>query len=106
MNIRKCFFKPENEQVKLEIGIDMSSGNIDEYKAQSIAKEINSAAQNKEKDIFENDIMDKIEYISRRNLKDCSNYAVGVFNGRELHVTSLKGKNIDCICSCFNCLLN
>lgn len=92
MNIRKCFVKPQNQQVKLEVGIDLDSSNVDDIRAQAIAKEVNSAAKNKEKEtVFENGIMDKVTHVSSRILKDCSGIAVGAFNGRELHVTSLKG---------------
>lgn len=78
--------------MKLEVGIDMRSNNIDENRAQTIAKEIDNVTKSKEKDVvFENDIVDKVEYVSTKVLRDCSDYAVGAFNGREMHITSLKG---------------
>lgn len=92
MSIRKCFIKPLNEIVKHDAGIEMNSINIDENRAERIAREVDAAARSKEKEtVFENDIMDKVEYLSTKALKNSGDYAVGAFNGKEMHITSVKG---------------
>lgn len=39
---------------------------------------------------FISDLMDKIVLTSERTLSDCSNFAVGIFQDDELHLTPLK----------------
>lgn len=94
MNIRKCFFKPENDEIKLEMGINMESQNVDTVQAQAIAEEYNGTSDTRGQDkelIFENNIMDKIVLSSTQAVKDPSQFAIGSFNGREYHITPLKG---------------
>lgn len=98
MNVRKCFFKPQNEEVKFEMDINMQSSMIDTIRAEEIAVEVDGPKGVKKKDkavVFENGIVDKVIFLSSKVVKDSSNYAIGVFNGKELHLTSLKG-NSDC----------
>lgn len=86
--------KPQNELVKLEVAIDTSAGNFDEDRAESIAREVNAAAKsNKEKEtetVFGNDLVDKVEMMSVKVLRE-HEYVVGAFNGKEMHLTSVKG---------------
>lgn len=94
MNIRKCCIKPQNEQVKLEMNVNMESNNIDENRARTMAKDTDGGVNDKEKDItFENNVVDKVLYASSKVIKECNNYVIAVYNGRELHVTSLKGNH-------------
>lgn len=96
-NIRKAFFKPENQEVKLDVELNVESPNFDAIKAEDIARDVDSNKDNRkgEKEtIFENDIMDKIILQSCKGVRDPSKYAIGSFNGKELHLTPLKGKNI------------
>lgn len=93
LNVKKSFLKPINEFVKLDVAMEMNSINVDEVRAENIALEVDAVARSKEKEtVFENDIVDKIEMMSSKVLKDCGEFAVGVFNGTEMHVTSVKGK--------------
>lgn len=56
-----------------------------------MASEVDTVAKSKEKDIvFESGLVDKVEVLSGKVLKD-GDYAVGAFNGKEMHVTSVKG---------------
>jgi len=40
--------------------------------------------------LFISGLMDKIVLTSERTLSDCSNFAVGIFQDDELHITPLK----------------
>lgn len=92
LNIRKCFLKPLNEVVKHEVGMEMNSMNVDENRAESLARDVDAVAKSKGKEtIFENEIMDKVEFLSTKAIRNCSDYAVGAFNGKEIHITSVKG---------------
>lgn len=86
--------KPQNELVKLEVAIDVSASNFDEERAESIAREVNAAAKNnKEKEtetVFENDIVDRVDMVSVKVLRE-HECVVGAFNGKEMHLTSVKG---------------
>lgn len=97
MNIRNCFFKPQNQEVKLEVEINMESTNFDSAKAEAIAAEIDGTPDTQKKDkevVFENGIVDKVLFTSNKVVDDVGQYAVGVFNGRELHLTALKGMSL------------
>lgn len=77
--------------MKIEVRIDTVSSNFDEDKAESVAREVDAVAKNKEKEsVFKNDIVDKVEVSSAKVVKSYE-YAVGAFNGKEMHVTSVKG---------------
>ncbi|KAK9754708.1 RPC5 protein [Popillia japonica] len=93
-NVRKAYFKPANQEVKLEVELNTESPNFDPVKAEDIAREVdsNKEAKKGEKEVFfENDIMDKITLQSCKAVKDPRKYAVGLYNGKELHLTPLKG---------------
>ncbi|KRT81897.1 hypothetical protein AMK59_6330, partial [Oryctes borbonicus] len=92
-NVKKSFFKPENQEVKLEVELNVNSPNFDTIKAEDIARDVdsNKDTQKDEKEVsFENDIMDKIVLKSCKAVKDPRKYAVGLYNGKELHLTSIK----------------
>lgn len=97
MNIKNCFFKPQNQEVKLTVDINMQSANFDVSKAEAIAADIDGTAETRknEKEVtFENGIVDKVLFKSSKVVDDVGKYAVGIFNGRELHLTALKGRYI------------
>ncbi|XP_066587865.1 DNA-directed RNA polymerase III subunit RPC5 [Prorops nasuta] len=89
----KSAIKPENQEVRLEIAIDTESINYDGKKGEQIA--INADGSKNEKDdderVFDSHLMDKTVLTSSRALPHCSNYAVGVLQDGELHITPLKG---------------
>ncbi|CAG9857067.1 unnamed protein product [Phyllotreta striolata] len=91
--INKCFFKPANKEVKLELSIDTDSPNFDTGRAEIIAHEVDKDTE-KSKDAgkyFENEIVDKVLLQSSNSIKNPDKYAVAVYNGKEIHLTSLKG---------------
>ncbi|KAL1517071.1 hypothetical protein ABEB36_000883 [Hypothenemus hampei] len=90
--VKSCMFKPQNRDVKLEMSLDTASPSFDSGRAELIAHEIDGDINaGKDKNIyFENEIVDKIYLKSNRNVKDNQNYAVAAFNGREIHLTSIK----------------
>ncbi|GJQ72361.1 hypothetical protein Trydic_g3446 [Trypoxylus dichotomus] len=93
-DVKKAFFKPENQEVKLEVELNVESPNFDTVKAEDIARDVDSSkdTQKGEKEVFfENDIMDKIVLKSCNAVKDPKKYAVGLYNGKELHLTPIKG---------------
>lgn len=93
MNIGKCFVKPQNQQVKLEMDINMHSSNFDAERAEAIAKEVNSAASAKKEDkVFEDGIVNKVMFNSTKAVQDADQYAVAIYNGKEFHLTPLNGE--------------
>lgn len=102
LNIRNCFFKPNNQEVKLEADINMESSNFDTFKAEMIANEINDSPEVRKKEkeaIFESGIVDKVLFSSSKVVDDVDKYAIAVFNGREFHLTALKGRYPHSFCS-------
>lgn len=94
MSIRKCLVKPQNQEVKLEMDIHMESSSVDGVKAEMIAKNVDGSLDQRKKNqevMFENGVVDKVTYVSSKAVKNPEKYAVGVFNGKELHLTPLKG---------------
>lgn len=91
LNIKRCFYKPVNEEVKLEIGLDTNSPNFDVGKAEIIAHE-SDGGKGKEKPMyFENEIVDKVFLQSSKCIRNPEKYAVAAYNGKEIHISSIKG---------------
>ncbi|CAH1109394.1 unnamed protein product [Psylliodes chrysocephalus] len=89
--IKKCFYKPENEQVKLELGIDVDSPNFDTRRAEIIAQEVDKEPEKNNTKYFENEIVDKVLLHSNKTVRDANKYAVALYNGKEIHLTALTG---------------
>ncbi|XP_011308501.1 DNA-directed RNA polymerase III subunit RPC5 [Fopius arisanus] len=87
----KTAIKPENQEVRIEVGIDIGGPNYDHRKGEWIVENSTSESIKTKEKLFDGHMMDKIVLQSSRALPDCSNYAVGVFQDGELHVTPLKG---------------
>lgn len=62
-------------------------------RAELIAHEIDgeSSTNSQKKMYFENNIVDKVFLKSNRCLREEANYAVAAYNGREIHLTGVKG---------------
>ncbi|XP_011634494.1 DNA-directed RNA polymerase III subunit RPC5-like [Pogonomyrmex barbatus] len=89
----KISIKPENQKIRIEIAMDtLNKYSYDHDMGKQLAFNTNeqSTRKNDEK-IFDSDLMDKLVLTSERALPDCSNFAVGVFQDDELHITPLKG---------------
>ena len=73
--------------------------HYDKSKGEQIALNVDGSTSNQKSDdeiTYGRGIMDRITLSSQKSVKDPSRYAVGIFNGSELHITPLKGKlNID-----------
>lgn len=93
MNVRKAHFKPKNQEVRIEMAIDPSSKNFDLFKAEQLARDVDGPPSGLKKSdaVFENDIVDKIMYTSTKTVKNASKYSIGVYNGKEFHITPLSG---------------
>ncbi|XP_050511536.1 DNA-directed RNA polymerase III subunit RPC5 [Diabrotica virgifera virgifera] len=91
--IKSCFFKPKNQEVKLELGIDTRSPNFDTGRAEIIAHEVDKESDKTKKNpkFFENEVVDKVFLQSSKTVQDANRYAVAVYNGKEVHLTSLSG---------------
>lgn len=91
--------KPNQQKVELTIGLNASCPNYDKSKGEQIALNVDGSTSNQKSDdeiTYGRGIMDRITLSSQKSVKDPSRYAVGIFNGSELHITPLKGKlNID-----------
>ncbi|XP_024940952.1 DNA-directed RNA polymerase III subunit RPC5 isoform X2 [Cephus cinctus] len=92
--ILKSSIKPENQEVCLEVAVDTHSANYDHSKGEQIAINVDGSSRHGTEDeekLFDSTLMDKTVLESSRALPDCSNYAVGVFQDGDLHITPLKG---------------
>lgn len=70
----------------------MRSSNFDADRAEMIAKEVNGAAGAKKEDkVFEDGIVNKVTFDSSKAVPDADQYAVAIYNGKEFHLTPLKG---------------
>ncbi|XP_029043499.1 DNA-directed RNA polymerase III subunit RPC5 [Osmia bicornis bicornis] len=90
----KSSIKPENQEVLIEVAIDTQSVNYDQSKGEQIAINADGEAksdQDEDEKAFDSNFMDKTVLQSSRALPNCSNYAVGIFQDGELHITPLKG---------------
>lgn len=93
-NIKTSAVKPNNQEVRLEIGLNVNSANFDVSKAEEIAINADGAPGWREEGnslMFESNIMDKQVLTSCKSVEDCSKYAVGVVHGNEIHITPVKG---------------
>ncbi|XP_031837330.1 RNA polymerase III subunit E isoform X2 [Nomia melanderi] len=92
--ILKSSIKPQNQEVLLEVAIDTHSVNYDQSKGEQIAINADGDAKNEQEEeekAFDSNYMDKTVLHSSRALPNCSNYAIGVFQEGELHLTPLRG---------------
>ncbi|KAG7209766.1 hypothetical protein KM043_011389 [Ampulex compressa] len=90
----KTSIKPENQEVKIEVAVDTENINYDHSKGEQIAINADGGTKLDEEDeekAFDSHLMDKTVLQSARALPNCSNYAVGVFQDGELHITPLRG---------------
>lgn len=86
--------KPNQQKVELTIGLNASCPNYDKSKGEQIALNVDGSTSNQKSDdeiTYGRGIMDRITLSSQKSVKDPSRYAVGIFNGSELHITPLKG---------------
>ncbi|KAK9885386.1 hypothetical protein WA026_010883 [Henosepilachna vigintioctopunctata] len=93
-NIKKAFFKPENQEMKLEQCINIESRSFDGGRAEIIAHEVDGPSEKRKPGaevFFENEIVDKMLLSSTKGVKEPEKYAVAAFTGKELHLTTLRG---------------
>ena len=85
-------FKPEQQKVQLTLGINTSCANYDTSKGEQIALNVDGTSRKSEEEkTFREGIMDKISLSSTKAIKNANNYAVGIYNGSELHLTPIRG---------------
>ncbi|XP_043265801.1 DNA-directed RNA polymerase III subunit RPC5 [Colletes gigas] len=90
----KTSIKPRNQEVLIEVAIDTHSVNYDQSKGEQIAISADGDSKGNQDDsnkAFNSNFMDKTVLQSSRALPNCSNYAVGIFQDGELHLTPLRG---------------
>ncbi|CAH1987468.1 unnamed protein product [Acanthoscelides obtectus] len=88
--IRKCFVKPQNEEIQLELAINTDSPNFDVDRAEFILKGTFQDTSDKDEH-FKNKIIDRVLLQSQKTIKEANKYAVATYNGKEIHLTALKG---------------
>ncbi|KAF5282470.1 hypothetical protein FQR65_LT14278 [Abscondita terminalis] len=94
LNVKRCFVKPQNQAVKLEVQLNTHSANFDTNKAEDIALRVDGPPEHRKKDkevYFKKNYLDKVEYVSSKIVDNADTYALGVYNGQEYHITPLKG---------------
>lgn len=90
----KSSIKPQLQEVELELGIDTRSANYDSGRGEQIAINadgVSSSSKSGDEPVFPSGKMDHMTLKSSRLLTDTSNYAIGVLNDGELHLTPLNG---------------
>lgn len=93
LKIRKGLFKPNNQELQLEMEIDIESPNFDLDRAQLIAEEVDGAPEARKiesKVRFENNLVDKVCLQARKAAKNPSLYAAFTYTGKEVHLTTLQ----------------
>ncbi|XP_018343176.1 PREDICTED: DNA-directed RNA polymerase III subunit RPC5 [Trachymyrmex septentrionalis] len=87
----KTFVKPENQKIRMELAMDTSNKHsYDCYMGKQLALKTDGKSTENDEIVFDNELMDKVVLTSERTLSDCSNFAVGIFQDDELHITPLK----------------
>ncbi|XP_033214367.1 DNA-directed RNA polymerase III subunit RPC5 [Belonocnema kinseyi] len=93
--ILKSAIKPENQDVQLEVELNTFSINYDHFKGEQIANNANMPSRHDKEDeerFFDGDLMDKIVLQSTRSKPPSrNNFAIGVYQDGELHLTPLAG---------------
>lgn len=91
--IRRAFVKPNNMEIKLEMDINTESPSFDPVKAKDIAAEVDGVSDKRDDGniMFENEMVDKIVFTSNKLVNNPKKYAIGHYNGRELHLRTVKG---------------
>ncbi|XP_014467862.1 PREDICTED: DNA-directed RNA polymerase III subunit RPC5 [Dinoponera quadriceps] len=88
--VLKSSFKPENQELQLELEVDVENNNYDQIKgAQFILNAKNESKKNES--IYDSDLLDKTILSSAQSVVDCTNYAIGIFQNEEFHITPVKG---------------
>ncbi|KAL6267425.1 hypothetical protein P5V15_000501 [Pogonomyrmex californicus] len=89
----KTSIKPKNQKICIEITMDtLNEHSYDHNIGKQLAFNTNKKSTEEDNEnTFDNGLMDKLVLTSERVLPDCSNFAVGVFEDDELHITPLKG---------------
>lgn len=93
-SVVKSCIKPQLQEVELEMSIDTRSANYDSGRGEQIAINADGFAgsgKTSDESFFPSGKMDRMTWKSSRLLGDTNNYAVGVLNEGELHLTPLKG---------------
>ncbi|KAK5640739.1 hypothetical protein RI129_009286 [Pyrocoelia pectoralis] len=94
LDVKNCFIKPNNETVKLEVQLDTISSSFNIGKAEDVALRVDGPPEYRKKDkdvFFNNNLLDKIEYVSSKVGDNVERYGIGIFDGQEYHITPLKG---------------
>jgi DNA-directed RNA polymerase-3 subunit RPC5 len=93
LNRKRGFFKPNNQQIELEMCIDVESSNFDSDRAELIAQEVDGPPESRKPSTrvhFENDVVDKVCLKSASAVKDPNKYAALAYTGKEIHLTTLR----------------
>jgi len=86
--------KPKQQKVELTLGLNSSCANYDQSKGEQIAINVDGSGRKPNLDdemTYGRGFMDRITLSSSKSVKESSRYAVGIFNGSELHLTPLNG---------------
>jgi len=86
--------KPKQQKVELTLGLNSNCANYDQSKGEQIALNVDGSGKKPALDdelTYGRGFMDRITLSSSKSIKESSRYAVGIFNGSELHLTPLNG---------------
>jgi len=86
--------KPKQQKVELTLGLNSNCANYDQSKGEQIALNVDGSGRKPNLDdeiTYGRGFMDRITLSSSKSIKESSRYAVGIFNGSELHLTPLNG---------------
>lgn len=86
--------KPNQQKVELTLGLNSNCANYDQSKGEQIALNVDGSGRKSTLDdeiTYGRGFMDRITLSSTKSVKESKRYAVGIFNGSELHLTPLNG---------------
>ncbi|KYN08719.1 DNA-directed RNA polymerase III subunit RPC5, partial [Cyphomyrmex costatus] len=87
----KTSIKPENQKIRMELSMDtLNKHSYDCAMGKQLALKTSGKSTENDEIVFDGELMDKVVLTSERTLSDCSNFAVGIFQDDELHITPLK----------------
>jgi len=84
-------FRPNNQQVELELKLNTANANYDRSKGEQIALNTDGCQPGGPDRTFHSTVMDKQVLSGAAAVTDSGRYAVGILDNNELHLTEVKG---------------
>jgi len=90
-DVVRAKFRPNNQQVELELKLNTANANYDRSKGEQIALNTDGCQPGGPDRTFQSSVMDKQVLCGTAAVTDPGRYAVGILDNNELHLTEVKG---------------